>query len=211
MDLIIAILDKFPAVSSVFVITPDEAVAHACSNRTDAPPCPAHHLNQFYHNATRLIPESHEVCLSFGPTCVTLRPLPLNWVLAVQHQPDCSVSALDALHKAAQTLPKTDAQRADEAFSILTPDAVMAGALGAWLVPMMKLLEEVIEAPPQTLFQKALNEWIDREDPSFKGLHHFSDLIAAAITDTNKRSHYAEKAKGIFTSGEKTNKGKTTP
>ena len=212
MHTISAILSKHSAMISLFVITPDETVAHAYSNTTHAQPsCPANHLNRLYHDAARLIPDSREVSLSFGTTCVTLRPLPLNWVLAVHHQAECDPTPFGALQKAAQSLPKTDRELKDEIFSILTPDAVMGGELGAWLMPMIRLLEEVTGEPPQALFHQAVNEWIDREDPCHEGLTTFSVIIAHAIDDPDQRSIYAEKAKGILAPGERIEKGEENP
>lgn len=212
MHSIKAVLSETSAVLGIFVITPNEVVAHAHSHTMNEPPaCPAGHLNRLYHDAARLLPDSREVSLSFGATCVTLRPLRLNWVLAVHHQRECDAAIVDALQEAAQGLPKTDGELEDEIFSILTPDDVMSGELAPWLVPLMRLLEEVSGEPPQTIFHKAVNEWIDLEDPSHAGLHHFSTIIATAIADPSKRSLYAEKAKGILTSGERVKKGGEMP
>lgn len=212
MDTIDAILSKHPSLLSLFVITPDETVAHAWSNGTrETPACPLNHLNRFYHAAARLMPAPREVSLSVGPTCVTLRPLPLGWVLAVHHRPDCGAAALGALQTATRPLAKTLEELEDEAFAILTPDALMAGELGRWLVPLMRLLEEVTEAPPQALFHTALNDWIDREDPGIQGLPRFSAILAETIPDAGKGRLFAEKAKGIFASERKDKRGGVAP
>ncbi len=212
MHTINAVLSENPSVLGLFVITPDEVVAHAHSHAMDEPPaCPADHLNRLYHDAAGLLPDSREVSLSFGATCVTLRPLRLNWVLAVHHQRECDGAIFDVLQEATQGLPKTDEELEDEVFSILTPDDVMSGELAPWLVPLMRLLEEVSGEPPQAIFHKAVNEWIDLEDPSHDGLHHFSTIITATIADPSKRSLYAEKAKGILASGERITKGGEMP
>lgn len=204
MDTIDAIFSKHPSLLSLFVITPDETVAHAWANGTrETPACPLHHLNRFYHDAARLLPAPHEVCLSVGTTRVTLRPLPLDWILAVHHRPNCGAAALDALQAATHPLAKTMEELEAEAFAILTPDALMAGELGRWLIPLMRLLEEVTETPPQALFHTALNDWIDREDPGIQGLPRFSAILAEAIPDTVKGRLFAEKAKGIFASERK--------
>ncbi|BCS94819.1 hypothetical protein DSLASN_04510 [Desulfoluna limicola] len=212
MHTIRAILSETPAILGIFVITPDEVVALAHAHATNAPPaCPAGNLNRLYHDAAGLLPDSREVSLSFGATCVTLRPLRLDWVLAVHHQRECDAAPFDALQAATQGLPKTDRELEDEEFSILTPDDVMSGELAPWLVPLMRLLEEVSGKPPQATFHQAVNEWIDLEDPSHEGLHHFSAIIAATISDPSKRSLYVEKAKGILTSGERVDKGGEMP
>lgn len=211
MDTINAILSSQPAILSLFVITPDETVAHARSNATLEPSCPLNHLNRFYHDASRLIPDGREVSLSLGATCVTLRPLPLNWVLAVHHRKGCAPAPVNALQEATRHLPRTPEELEEEALAILTPDAVMAGKLGPWLIPLVRLLEEVTDAPPHALCHQALNDWIDREDPSLQGVPRFSAILAATIADPDKRRLFTEKAKEILVSGEKRGRGKETP
>ncbi|SCY84861.1 hypothetical protein [Desulfoluna spongiiphila] len=212
MDSINAIFSKHPDLLSLFVITPDESVDHSRSNGTNqAPPCPLPRLNRLYHEAVRLLPESREVHLALGATCLTLRPLPLAWILAVHHQPDCGPAPIDALQEATRGLPKSAEDLHEEAFSILTPEALIAGELSPWLLSLMKLLEKVTGAPPQVPFHEALNRWIDREDPGLKVLPHFAAILAKGIDDPGQRRVFAEKAKEIFTSGEKKAKGKRTP
>lgn len=212
MDTINAIFSRHPALLSLFVITPDETVDHSRSNGTNqAPSCPLPRLNKLYHEAVRLLPEGHEVHLSLGDTGLTLRQLPLSWVLAVHHQPDCGTAPIDALEEATRSLPKSPEALQEETLSIITPEALIAGPMSPWLLPLMKLLEQVTGAPPQAPFHEALNTWIDREDPDLKGLPRFAAILAKAITDPGQRRVFAEKAKEIFTSGEKPAKGNRTP
>ena len=211
MNPINAILKKNPAILSLFVIAPDETVAHCHSNTLHPPPCPANHLNHFYHNAIGLLPESAEVRIFLGATCLTLRSLPQNWVLAIHHQPKCSQTPLDDLQKATEPLPKSaDALRA-EALTILTPDAVMAGELGQWVTPLKTYFAEAIGEPSQPSFNTAMNAWIDMVDPCASKLHQLSALLAKAIPSPEKRDRYTQKAKGILASGERSNKGRQQP
>ena len=211
MNPINAILKKNPAILSLFVIAPDETVAHCHSNTLHPPPCPANHLNHFYHSAVGLLPGSGEIRIFLGATCLTLRSLPQNWVLAIHHQPKCSPSPLDALQKATESLPKSAKALKEEALTILTPDAVMDGELGRWVTPLKKYFADAIGEPSQPCFNTAINAWIDMADPCTRGLHQLSALLAEAIPSPEKRDRYTQKAKEILATVERTNKGGRHP
>lgn len=208
MNSIRAILKKNPTILSLFIITPDETVAHCHTNTLPPLPCPANHLNRFYHDATQLVSGSHEVILSFETTWITLRPLPQNWIMAIHHHLNCPMAAIDALQEAAHPLPKNDTTRREGGLSILTSDTLMKGELGTWILPLMRLRAEITGDSCTHLVHQAMNRWINTEDPCQEGLCHLATLLATTMDDPAKQAIYTEKAQEILASVTPEKKGK---
>ncbi len=197
MNVIRAILKKNPTIFSIFVITPDETIAHCHPHKALLSQYPTNHLNRFYHDATQLIPGGHELTLAFETTWITLRPLPKNWILAIHHDQKCPQTAIDALQRAATRMTTGVPQR--DLLSILTPNALIKGELAPWIRPLIKLRTEITGAPCQNLCHQIMNRWINREDPCQGSLDQLSSMLAATIHDPVMRGHYTEKAKKILT------------